>query len=129
MNNVLLVDDEPDIRTIGKMSLTRVGKFEVRLASSGAEALRLVGEQRPDLIILDVMMPEMDGPTTLGALRADPATADIPVILMTAKVLAPELEMWLSIGAAGVIRKPFDPMTLPNEVRKIVAEWSAARSS
>lgn len=123
LRDVLLVDDEPDIRTIGKMSLTRVGKFDVRTASSGAEALRLVREKKPDLIILDVMMPEMDGPTTLSALRADPETATVPVILMTAKVLATEIETWRSIGAAGVIRKPFDPMTLPTEVRKIVTEW------
>ena len=127
MRDVLLVDDEPDIRTIGKMSLTRVGKFDVRTAASGAEALKLVAERKPDVIILDVMMPEMDGPTTLAALRAESSTVSIPVILMTAKVLATEIEHWRSIGAAGVIRKPFDPMTLASEVRTIVAEWSGAR--
>jgi CheY-like chemotaxis protein len=110
------------------MSLTRVGKFEVRTASSGAEALKLVAERRPDVIILDVMMPEMDGPTTLAALRRDEATASIPVILMTAKVLATEVEQWRSIGAAGVIRKPFDPMSLATEVRKIVTEWEGTRA-
>jgi CheY-like chemotaxis protein len=90
--------------------------------------LKLVAERRPDVIILDVMMPEMDGPTTLAALRRDEATASIPVILMTAKVLATEVEQWRSIGAAGVIRKPFDPMSLANEVRKIVTEWEGTRA-
>jgi CheY-like chemotaxis protein len=127
MRDVLLVDDEPDIRTLATMSLTRVGKFEVRTARSGVEALQLVRERQPDVIILDVMMPEMDGPTTLAALRNEEASKDIPVIFMTTKVLSLEVERWRSLGAAGVIQKPFDPMTLPTEVRAIVAEWSGAR--
>ncbi len=121
IKTVLLVDDEPDIRTIGSMSLSRVGKLEVRTAASGAEALRMAGETIPDLILLDVMMPEMDGPATLVALRAIPALAATPVIFMTAKVLRDEVDRWLSLGAIGVIRKPFDPMKLPDEVRALVA--------
>ena len=119
---VLMVDDEPDIRRIGQMSLRAVGKWEVALAASGAEALRAAIEGRPDVILLDVMMPGMDGPATLSALRGDPATAAIPVIFMTAKVQQHEVERYLALGAAGVIKKPFDPMTLPDEVRRIVGD-------
>ncbi|MGZ3419876.1 MAG: response regulator [Polyangiales bacterium] len=119
--NVLLVDDEPDIRTIGAMSLRRVGKWEVRVASSGAEAISLAVEAVPDVILLDVMMPELDGPATLKALRENPKLASVPVIFMTAKVQAKEVERWLAIGAVGVIRKPFDPMTLPSEIKSLVA--------
>lgn len=120
IKSVLLVDDEPDIRTIGAMSLRRVGKWEVRTASSGTEAIALATESVPDLILLDVMMPELDGPATLEALRKLPALAAVPVVFMTAKVQAREVERWLAIGAIGVIRKPFDPMTLPNEIRSLV---------
>jgi CheY-like chemotaxis protein len=120
IKSVLLVDDEPDIRTIGSMSLRRVGKWEVRAASSGKEGLELATAQTPDVILLDVMMPEMDGPATLAALRAVPSLADVPVIFMTAKVQSKEIERWLALGAVGVIRKPFDPMTLPAEIRALV---------
>lgn len=120
IRTVLLVDDEPDIRTIGAMSLSRVGKLEVRTASSGAEALRLANESVPDLVLLDVMMPEMDGPATLTALRQQASTAHTPVIFMTAKVLRDEIDRWLSLGAIGVIRKPFDPMTLPTDIKTIL---------
>ena len=117
---ILMVDDEPDIRRIGQMSLKAVGKWAVVLASSGAEALELAEAEKPDAILLDVMMPGMDGPETLNQLRARPSTASIPVIFMTAKVQKHEVERYLSLGAAGVINKPFDPMTLPDQVRRIV---------
>ena len=117
LRSVLLVDDEPDIRTIGAMSLSRVGKLEVKTASSGAEALKLAAEWNPDVVLLDVMMPDMDGPATLVELRK---TMKTPVIFMTAKVLRDEVDRWMSLGAIGVIRKPFDPMKLPSEVRAIV---------
>ena len=119
LRTVLLVDDEPDIRTIGAMSLQRVGKLEVATASCGASALRLAAETQPDVILLDVMMPEMDGPETLRRLRENPSTATTPVVFMTAKVLRDEVERWLSLGALGVIRKPFDPLTLPTELRAL----------
>lgn len=120
LRSILLVDDEPDIRTIGAMSLARVGKLEVRTAASGPEALQLVAEAVPDAILLDVMMPGMDGPATLAALRTIPELAQTPIIFMTAKVLRDEIDRWLSLGAVGVIRKPFDPMTLPTEVRALL---------
>ena len=122
IQKVLLVDDEPDLRKIGEMSLKMVGRFQVLLASSGAEAFETAVRELPDVVLLDVMMPGMDGPTTLGKLRDHPATASIPVIFMTAKAQKHEVERYLLAGAAGVITKPFDPMTLPAEVKRIVAD-------
>jgi CheY-like chemotaxis protein len=117
--HVLLVDDEPHIRRIGELCLEAVGKMRVRLASSGAEAIEMAVADPPDAILLDVMMPGMDGPSTLAALRIQPATASIPVIFMTAKVQPHEVDRYHHLGAAGVIKKPFDPMTLADEIRRI----------
>ncbi len=119
--SILLVDDEPDIRTIAEMSLSHVGGWRTVLASSGREALALAAEHRPDVILLDVMMPEMDGVATFHALAAQPETRDIPVIFMTAKVQSHERERYVGFGAAGVIAKPFDPMRLPQEIEGILA--------
>ncbi len=119
IRKVLMVDDEPDIRRVGQMSLELVGKRQVCLASSGREALALAAREQPDVILLDVMMPELDGPATIGLLRAQASTAAIPVIFMTAKIQRHEVERYLSLGAAGVIYKPFDPMTLAGDVDRI----------
>jgi two-component system, OmpR family, response regulator len=121
ISKVLLVDDEPDIRRIAHLSLHRVGKLQVVMATSGAEALELAPRELPDVVLLDVMMPELDGPSTFQRLRALPATAGIPVIFMTAKAQKHEVEAFRALGAAGVIPKPFDPMTLAADVRRIVA--------
>jgi len=102
-----------------KMSLELVGDFEVELAVSGAEGLAKAGSLLPDLILLDVMMPGMDGPATLRALREQPRTSGIPVIFMTAKVQSHEIAQYLALGALGVIAKPFDPMSLPDQVRRL----------
>ncbi len=120
LERVLLVDDEPDIRRIGQVSLQAVGRLKVWLASSGAEALELARAEKPDAILLDVMMPEMDGPACLAQLKASPETKDIPVLFMTAKVQTQEVERYLSMGAVGVIRKPFDPMTLAQDIRSLL---------
>ena len=117
---VLLVDDEPDIRRIGQISLEHVGKWKVVQAQSGLQALSVAASEKPDVILLDVMMPELDGPGTFARLREDPATAAIPVIFMTAKAQPHEVASYRALGAAGVIAKPFDPMSLPAEVRAIV---------
>ncbi|WP_426748725.1 response regulator [Myxococcus faecalis] len=122
LRKVMLVDDEEDIRAIGRLSLSRVGKWDTVLAASGAEALAKAAEELPDLILLDVMMPGMDGPTTFGELRKQAATSSTPIIFMTAKVQKQEVERYLGLGAVGVISKPFDPMTLPKEIRKLVPE-------
>jgi two-component system OmpR family response regulator len=120
LSKVLLVDDEPDIRRIGQISLEHVGHFTVVQAQSGLQALSVAAEERPDVILLDVMMPELDGPGTFARLRDNPLTAGIPVIFMTAKAQPHEVASYRALGAAGVIAKPFDPMTLPAEVRTIV---------
>ena len=120
IRKVLLVDDEDDIRTIGQLSLSRVGGWQTVLASSGAEAVTKAATEGPDLILLDVMMPGMDGPTTLGKLRAQEATAKTPVIFMTAKIQKQEVARYLELGAVGVIGKPFDPMTLPAEIKRLL---------
>ena len=117
---VLIVDDEPDIRRIAKLGLSRVGGMEVVEAANGAEALVRAKEDKPDAVLLDVMMPGLDGPSTLARLREDPATSGIPVVFLTAKAIAAELERLKSLGAAGVLTKPFDPMTLARELRALL---------
>ncbi|HEY1542138.1 MAG TPA: response regulator [Xanthobacteraceae bacterium] len=116
----LSVDDEPDIREIIDLALGLDPLFMVRECPSGREALRDAVEWRPDLILLDVMMPVMDGLATLAGLRADPHTAMIPVVFMTARTQAYERERFKSLGAAGIIAKPFDPMRLATLVRDCV---------
>jgi CheY-like chemotaxis protein len=114
---VLHVDDEPDIREIVELSLGLDPEFAVRSCGSGGDALTAAESWTPDLILLDVMMPVMDGPSTLARLRQRPVTAGIPVIFMTARAQPSELAHFVSLGAAGVIAKPFDPMTLAASVR------------
>ncbi len=122
LHTIVLIDDEPDIRTIGRLSLERVGGWTVHTAASGAEGLEAARNHRPDLILLDVMMPGLDGPGTLAKLRTDPTLASIPVVFMTAKVQRDEVDLYLKLGVAGVIPKPFDPMTLPTQLRAIFEE-------
>jgi two-component system OmpR family response regulator len=117
---ILLVDDDPDIRRIGSLSLEKVGGFAVVLAASGAEALSKCEHEALDLILLDMMMPDMDGMATLSALRARPAAAAVPVIFMTAKVQGGETDRYLRAGAVGVIEKPFDPLALPGQIKRIL---------
>lgn len=119
LERILYVEDEPDIQAVAKLALEMVGGFQVLVCSGGAEALDKVGAFAPDLILLDVMMPGMDGPSTLQQLRANPATAAIPVIFLTAKVQATEVVRYQALGALDVLAKPFDPMTLANQVRQI----------
>jgi two-component system, OmpR family, response regulator len=115
--SVLYVDDEPDIREVVAMSLSLDPAFAVRSCASGGEAIAATADWSPDLILLDVMMPEMDGPMTLARLRERPRTAKVPVVFMTARAQASEHDRLLALGAAGVIAKPFDPMTLAAKVR------------
>ena len=114
---ILHVDDEPDIREIVDLSLGLNPDFQVRSCASGDEALAAAAEWSPELILLDVMMPRMDGPTTLSGLRKNPKTTDIPVLFMTARAQPREIEQFIALGAQGVISKPFDPMTLAFTVR------------
>jgi CheY-like chemotaxis protein len=110
---------------VAQIALEAVGGFTLKTCSSGAEALRQAGVFNPDLILLDVMMPDMDGPTTLGELRKLPELANTPAMFMTAKVQPQEIEYFKSLGAIDVVPKPFDPMTLSEQIRKI---WSAHQS-
>lgn len=114
---ILYVDDEDDIREVATLALELDGDMTVRTCASGAEALEAAASWQPDLILLDVMMPRMDGPTTLSRLRSAPATADIPVVFITARTQAGEVEQFKAMGALGVLAKPFDPMTLGSAVR------------
>jgi CheY-like chemotaxis protein len=114
---ILYVDDEPDIREIIDLSLALNPAFQVRACSTGAEAIEAAAQWSPGLILLDVMMPGMDGPTTLTHLRKNPRTSEIPVLFMTARAQAREVEQFISLGAQGVIAKPFDPMKLASEVQ------------
>jgi len=113
---ILLIDDEPEIREIIRVSLELVGGWNVSATGSAREGLTLAADQLPDAILLDVMMPDMDGPTAFQALRAAPATSAIPVILLTAKVQATDLRRFDQLGVAATIAKPFDPLTLPSQV-------------
>jgi len=114
---VLHVDDEHDIRAVVDISLGLDPAISVRSCASGREAIAIACEWHPDIILMDVMMPEMDGPTTLLQLQENPLTDDIPVIFMTARAQARELDRFLLLGVVGVIPKPFDPMTLATSVR------------
>ena len=119
LKRVLFVEDDPDIQTVARMALEAVGGFTVLACASGAEALERVEAFAPDLILLDVMMPGMDGLETLQSLRLLPGAAAVPVVFLTAKVQAQEIAGYREAGAADVIAKPFDPMTLPATVRSI----------
>jgi two-component system OmpR family response regulator len=122
---VLYVEDDPDIQMVAQMALELVGGLTLRSCSSGREAIAAAPAFRPDLILLDVMMPDMDGPATLAELRKLPATASTPVVFMTAKVQAAEVAYYKTLGALGVIAKPFDPMLLAQQVRQFWSEAAA----
>jgi two-component system OmpR family response regulator len=117
---VLIIDDDADIRSIAAMSLTRLGGMDVIEAGGGAEGVRTARTEAPDVILLDMMMPAMDGLETLAALRSQPATARTPVIFLTAKAVGRDIERLTALGAAGVLIKPFDPRTLAENVRAFV---------
>lgn len=117
LTNILYVEDDLDIQAVAQIALEVVGGLSLKTCSSGVEALAAANSGfMPDLLLLDVMMPNMDGPTTLAELRKLPATASTPVIFMTAKVQSAELDFYTSLGAIGVIAKPFDPMELSAQV-------------
>jgi len=119
LNRILCVDDDPDILNLARLALEIMGGFTVALCSSGEETLQTVITFRPDLILLDIMMPEMDGPTTLQKLREIPETLATPVIFFTARAKPEEIAQVKAIGGLDVIIKPFSPMALPETVRKI----------
>jgi len=119
IRRILYVDDDPDIRALAVMSLEAVGGFTVIACASGAEALQAAPAADADLLLLDVMMPGMDGYATLAALRAIPQTALTPAIFFTTNVLPHEMARHRAAGALDVIAKPFDPMALPQQILRI----------
>ena len=123
-HRLLVVDDDDAIREVAQMALEIVGGFHVRTANSGNQAWEMVRADAPDAVLLDVMMPGMDGPTLLSHLRADPITSAIPVIFLTAKIQAGERRDWVDLDITGVIAKPFDPMGLPGEIARLLG-WEA----
>ena len=117
---VLIIDDEDDVRYIARLSLSRFSDMTVIEATNGAEGLALAQREVPDCILLDMMMPAMDGEQTFVALRESHATASIPVVFLTAVAATAEVQRVLDLGAAGVIRKPFDPKSLAGQIRAFI---------
>jgi CheY-like chemotaxis protein len=120
LRTVLYVDDEPDIREIVELALGLVEGLNVEVCESGERALQRLPDITPDLVLLDVMMPGTDGPTTLQRMRADPRFANIPVVFVTAKAMPAEVARFRELGAVAVIAKPFDPLQFGQQ---IVAIW------
>ena len=119
--HILLVDDDRDIREVASLSLEAIGGWKVSSASGGSQGVELARSERPDVILLDVMMPDVDGPATVQRLQADPQTRDIPVIFLTAKAKSADQLGFSKLGVAGVLTKPFDPMTLTDQIATILA--------
>jgi CheY-like chemotaxis protein len=121
---ILIVDDEADIRAVAQLSLEINTEWEVLTASSGAEGLKVALKEKPDAILLDVMMPDLDGPTTWAKLQENPITQGIPVIFLTAKVQAAEQRRYAQLGVKAVLTKPFDPVQLGDRVIEALG-WDA----
>ncbi|MFP8966613.1 response regulator [Pokkaliibacter sp. CJK22405] len=122
LTKIMHIEDDPSIQAVARVALCNVGGFEVMTCSSGQEALSKVRDYQPDFILLDVMMPGIDGPATLEKLKALVDLNEIPVAFMTAKVQPQEVESYQELGAAGVIIKPFNPMELANQIRSLWSE-------
>lgn len=123
MRRILIIDDEDDIREVAALSLESVAGWTVSTASSGAEGIVTAHSERPDAILMDVMMPAMDGPTTFREMQRSPEIADIPVVLLTAKVQGVDQRRFAGLGVAGVLFKPFDPLTLAEQMSSTLG-WS-----
>lgn len=113
---ILIIDDEDDIRQVAALSLETVAGWEVVTASSGADGIRSAQVEKPDAILLDVMMPGMDGPTTFLEIKKNPEIAGIPVILLTAKVQGADQKRFANLGVSAILFKPFDPLTLAQQM-------------
>ncbi len=122
LNRICYVEDDEDIQRIVRLSLERVGKMTVEIVGDPRAAIETVVAFKPDLVMLDWMMPGMDGPTLFGKMREDPRTRDLPVVFITAKASSVEMEELRALGAAGAISKPFSPKELPDQLREIWAK-------
>jgi CheY-like chemotaxis protein len=116
MRRILIIDDEDDIREVAALSLEATAGWEILTASSGAEGMAIAALEKPDAILMDVMMPEVDGPTTFGKMQQNPTIADIPVLLLTAKVQGVDQRRFANLGVTAVLFKPFDPLTLAQQI-------------
>lgn len=126
LQRILYAEDEPLVQTIAKVALVKVGGFNLHICSSGEQALEQVKAFAPQLILLDVVMPGLDGPATLARLRQDPDTAAIPVVFLTANSDPQDIAQYLAMGAFDVIAKPYNPMTLAEQVRQVWARYQKA---
>ena len=126
LRKILLIEDDEDIRQVSQLVLESLGTFEVATSPSGRDGIEQARHFAPDLVLLDVMMPELDGPDTLRAMRADPQLSGIAVVFMTAKAQPDEIAEYRSIGALDVIVKPFDPMALCDTIQSIWGRHHAA---
>jgi CheY-like chemotaxis protein len=125
LTKILYAEDEDDIREIAVIAIEAIGGFEIATCNSGIDVIELANHFKPQLVLLDVMMPIMDGPTTLLALKQQPTLKDIPVIFLTAKIMNAEINRFKEIGAIGVIAKPFDPMTLSTQIQDMWDSYHA----
>lgn len=123
MRRILIIDDEDDIREVVALALEATAGWQVHTASSGAEGIAIANAEKPDAILLDVMMPGMDGPTTFRTMRQDPMLAHIPVILLTAKVQESDQRRFTSLGVTAILVKPFDPLMLAKQVSEALG-WT-----
>lgn len=123
MRRILIIDDEDDIREVVALALEATAGWQVYTASSGAEGIAIANAEKPDAILLDVMMPGMDGPTTFRTMRQDPMLAHIPVILLTAKVQESDQRRFTSLGVTAILVKPFDPLMLAKQVSEVLG-WT-----
>lgn len=123
MRRILIIDDEDDIREVAALSLESVAGWSVFTACSGAEGILAAQAEKPDAILMDVMMPSMDGPTTFREMQRSPEIANIPVVLLTAKVQGVDQRRFAGLGVAGVLFKPFDPLTLAEQMAATLG-WS-----
>ncbi|MDH5518215.1 MAG: response regulator [Gammaproteobacteria bacterium] len=122
---ILYVEDQPDIRAVTKVALEKIGGFELQICSGGEEALASAEAFNPQLFLLDVMMPGMDGIETLAALQQLPGMKEVPVIFMTAKVQTNEVAEYMALGAIDVIYKPFDPMAISEQIKSAWQQFNA----
>jgi CheY-like chemotaxis protein len=125
LRRVLLADDDPFMRLVAKIGLERYGRLETLFTDSGDDVLELARNWHPDLIVLDVIMPGVDGPAALAALRRDPDTSAIPVVFLTTRVLSHEVARYLRLGVTDVISKPFSPVDLSRTLSDIWARTQA----
>jgi CheY-like chemotaxis protein len=117
LKDILYIEDDPDIQGIVKLALEQIGGFSVQICGSGANAISFIARRQPQLVLLDVMMPGIDGLSTFRAIRSFPDSKNIPIIFITAKVQKQEVDTYIGLGALGVIAKPFDAVTLSDLVR------------